>query len=206
MKVCLLQKIPKKYTIVDNYLIRGPHPNLYDLPCLKDAGVNVIYDFRHKGVRGFKFIERLACKEIGIEYIRKPYSNLNGEYPTISEFEQIANSVFKNGEKGGKTLFHCNSGKHRTAHMTAFYEITKGKESLNECKNRLGKDFGEYVGNIIQKQIINKNFYSRKIKSYLGNNPLKKIVTAINNRYANAIYNGQRSFITQLFNSRSRLR
>ena len=142
------------------------------------------------------------CTQVkDIKLIIMKVSRINQNAPSFKQIKLTTTEIEK-----CKTLFNCNSGKHRTAHMTAFYEITKGKESLNECKNRLGKDFGEYVGNIIQKQIINKNFYSRKIKSYLGNNPLKKIATAINNRYANAIYNGQRSFITQLFNSRSRLR
>ena len=135
-------RLPQNFQKVDDFLIRGPHPNLYDLYQLKKEGITEIYDFRHKGIRGFKFIEKSACNVLRIKYTRKPYSNLHGEYPTIQEFEQIAQSVAKNGERGGKTLFHCNSGRHRTAHMSAFYELTKGKQTLQEVKENLGKDFG----------------------------------------------------------------
>ena len=119
--------LPPKYKAVDNYLVRGPHPNVFDIIKLKKEGINKIYDFRQIGVRGFKWIERLACYFTGIDYNRKPYSFLRGEFPSQEEYEKIANEVRLNGENGGKTLFHCNSGTHRTSLMTAFYEITKGK-------------------------------------------------------------------------------
>ena len=60
-----------------------------DLIELKNAGVTQIYDFRHKSVRGFKFIEKFACKELGINYIRYPFSYLNGEYPTVRSLKEL---------------------------------------------------------------------------------------------------------------------
>ena len=193
------KQLPKKFTSVDKYLIRGPHPCLYDLYQLKKEGVTQIYDFRHKSIHGFKFAEKVACKVLGMKYIRKPYSNLYGKYPTVQEMEEMAQSVAKNGEQGGKTLFHCNSGRHRTAHMSAFYEITKGKQSLQEVKEKSGQNFEEKFKIIIQKQLIEQDYYSRKHNRYKGKNPIKRLLAAINNRYAYAIQKGQKLFIDTIF-------
>lgn len=116
-------QLSNKYKNVDNYLLRGPHPGISDLIELKNAGITQIYDFRHKSVRGFKFIEKYICNELGINYIRYPFSYLKGEYPSIAEFQEIAHNVKLTGQNGGKTLFHCNSGSHRTAHMAAYLSL-----------------------------------------------------------------------------------
>ena len=71
------QALPEKYKEVDKYLIRGPHPHIKDVFTLKKEGINKIYDFRHYGLRGFKWIERLACKAAGVEYIRKQKTKSN---------------------------------------------------------------------------------------------------------------------------------
>lgn len=191
--------LPKKFKVVDDFLIRGPHPSVCDLFQLKKEGVTQIYDFRHKSIHGAKFIEKGMCKLLGIEYIRKPYSNLYGEYPTIQEFEEIAKTVVQKGEKGEKTLFHCNSGRHRTAHMSAFYELTKGKETLAQVKEKLGEKFGERVNCVIGQQITDQNYHSRTLKHYKGYNPIKILMAKINNRYAFAIKKGQKMFIDTIF-------
>jgi len=188
------QSLPKKFQAVDNYLIRGPHPNIVDLIHLKKEGVTQIYDFRHISIRGIKFVEKIACNFMDIKYKRKPYSNLHGEYPTIKEFEEIANSVKKNGDQGGKTLFHCNSGRHRTAHMSAFYRITKGEHSLAEIREQLGDRFKQTAIEIIKSEVVNKGYYSRKRSHYNGYNPIKHLFSRINNRYAEAIRRGQKMF------------
>ena len=99
-------QLSNKYKKVDNYLIRGPHPKISDLIALKNEGVTQIYDFRHISVRGFKFIEKFACKQLGIQYIRHTFSYLEGEYPTIQEFAKVAKNVKETGKNGGNTLFH----------------------------------------------------------------------------------------------------
>lgn len=193
------KKLPNKYRKIDEYLIRGPHPTFCDLFKLKKEGVTQIYDFRHKSIHGVKWLEKLTCNLLGIKYTRKPYSNLYGEYPTIQEFEQITHTVAQNGKQGGKTLFHCNSGRHRTAHMSAFYELTKGEKSLKTTKEELGDQFGDKVYEIINREVAGKNYHSRKLDLYNGKNPIKKIIAHINNRYANAIKKGQKMFIDTIF-------
>ena len=47
--------------------------------------------------------------------------------PEKTVFENVAYDVKQNGLNGGRTLFHCNSGRHRTAHMSTFYALTKGE-------------------------------------------------------------------------------
>ena len=37
---------------------------------LKKEGVNIIFDFRHTGLRGFKWLEAFVCKIAGIKYIK----------------------------------------------------------------------------------------------------------------------------------------
>lgn len=186
--------LPQKYNIVDKYLIRGPHPHFYDVFALKKEGVNKIYDFRHYGIKGFKWIEKLACKLAKIEYIRKPYNFLSEGFPTLQDYETIAHDVLQNGEKGGKTLFHCNSGTHRTALMAAFYDITKGKP-LAECKKE-NPHFHKCVSKAIIKQVINENFFSRNRVFKDSKNPFVKAKNRFNNKVQKAISKAFCSFVS----------
>ncbi len=172
--------LPKKYKVVDEYLLRGPHPCFCDVFALKKEGVNQIYDFRHNSVKGFKWVERLACKFAGVEYIRKPYSFLFDKFPTQADYEALSKDVFLNGKNGGKSLFHCNSGTHRTALITAFYDITKGK-SLDICK----KEDLNYLQNVelaIDKHIISERYFSRNKVDKHTLNPIKRMKNVFNNK------------------------
>ena len=172
--------LPSKYTAVDNYLIRGPHPKFFDVFKLKEEGVTQIFDFRHVDIRGSKFVERFACKLAGIEYVRKPFSFLHNEYPTKRDYETIAHAVKENGENGGKTLFHCRSGAHRTALMATFYKITKG-ESVKTCA-KTNPNYSEDVNNAINEQIKNTNYFSRNRVNTETKNPLKRLKNIFNNQ------------------------
>lgn len=188
-------QLSNKYKKVDNYLIRGPHPKISDLIDLKKEGVTQIYDFRHISVRGFKFIEKFVCKQLGIKYIRHPFSYLEGEYPTVKEFEKIAQSVKETGENGGKTLFHCNSGSHRTAHMAAYYDLTKG-ENINNVFNRLGPiKYAEKAEEVIDKHFYKQNFFNRKETQEKTLNPIKYFKNKFNNRVKHATEKAHASFI-----------
>ena len=189
-------KLNPKYKKVDEYLIRGPHPNISDLIELKREGVTQIYDFRHIGIRGFKFIEKFICKELGIKYIRCPYSHLKHQFPTTDELNTIAKSVKTNGENGGKTLFHCNSGSHRTAHMTAFYDLTKG-EPIDEVFNKLGViKYSKRVQKVVQKHFYEQKYFNREYKNTHTLNPIKKFKNKFNNKIIDAISTAQASFLS----------
>ncbi len=189
-------QLSNKYKKVDNYLLRGPHPKISDLIDLKKEGVTQIYDFRHFGVRGFKFIEKYACKQLGIKYIRQPFSYLKGEYPTAKEFETIAKSVKETGEHGGgKTLFHCNSGSHRTAHMAAYYDLTKG-ENINNVFNRLGPiKYAEKAEEVVNNHCYKQNFFNRKLNHEKTFNPIKYLKNSFNNRVVEATQKAHTYFI-----------
>lgn len=176
--------LPKKYKMVDSSLLRGPHPSVIDVFKLKDEGVTQIYDFRHLSGGGLKFIEKIACKLAGIEYIRKPFSFLEGKYPTGEDYSSIAKSVAQNSEKGGKALFHCNSGTHRTSLMSAYYAITKGKPVIN-CVTSDGK-YPELVEKVMKEQIVDTNFFSRNRVDTQTKNPLKRMKNIYNNRVEKA--------------------
>ena len=191
--------LPSRYSNVDNFLIRGPHPSISDLIQLKKEGVTQIYDFRHKEIFSSKIIEEVACKILGIKYKKEPYHELYQQTSITRAFEQIAQSVATNGEKGGKTLFHCNSGRHRTAHMSAFYELTKGKQTLDEVRTELGERFGEKIRGIIETQIPSKTYRNRQIIEYNGSNPITQYQVAQNNKYARASRKAQAAFVKMLF-------
>lgn len=192
------QKLSNKYTNVDNYLIRGPHPGIKDLLALKEEGVTQIYDFRHYGIRGFKFIEKYLCKELGINYIRHPFSYLKQEYPSIKDFEEIARNVKLNGEKGNKTLFHCNSGSHRTAHMAAYYDLTKG-EGVDNVLGELGiVKYSEKLQDVINTHFYKQNFFNRQEKPEKTLNPIKYLKHRFNNRVKRATESAHASFIAIL--------
>ncbi|MCM1265204.1 MAG: tyrosine-protein phosphatase [Candidatus Gastranaerophilales bacterium] len=193
--------LPKKYTKVDDYLIRGPHPSIKNLIQLKKEGVNQIYDFRHYSNFGMKFIERFAAKLLGIKYIRDAYSHLHDQYPTLEHFERVAQDVKANGEKGGKTLFHCNSGRHRTAQMAAFYDLTKG-EPLEKIKEAHKEDYNEIVDNIIQKQLIDRNYFNRKRKDTTEGNFIRKRRNSFNNQLVNCTRTAFDKFVELLKNNK----
>ena len=188
--------LPKKFKSVDEYLIRGPHPCIHDIFALKKEGVNKIYDFRHYGLRGFKWVERLGCKLANVEYIRKPYSFLENKLPTQSDYEEIAKDVMNNGQKGGKILFHCNSGTHRTSLMVAFYDITKGK-SLNKCKTE-NSDFEKTVNEAIEKHVKNMKYFSRNKVVINTKNPIKKAKNIFNNMVEEAICRAYNLFMEMM--------
>lgn len=184
--------LPKGYIKVDDYLIRGPHPSIKNLWTLKQEGVNQVFDFRHLSNFGCKFIERFACKLFGISYKRIPFSYLSNKYPSLSSFEKVSASVKQNGEKGGITLFHCNSSRHRTSHFSAFYLLTKG-EPLNTAAQQ--PDFKQKAAKIIKNQIIDKNYFNRKFKNYNGRNPIQKITAKINNQIIIGTYQAHKYFL-----------
>lgn len=187
--------LPPKYTKVDEYLIRGSHPSIKDLVQLKKEGVNQIFDFRHLSNFGYKFIEKYFCKLCGIKYTRVPYSNLYGEYPDLSTFEKIALQVKENGEKGGKTLFHCNSGRHRTSHFAAFYKLTKG-EPLQKVMQK--EDYLSVLNKVVNEEIIAKDYFSRHLMEYDGKNIIKQILINYNNKIFEGIKRAHNIFLSSL--------
>ena len=187
-------QLSNKYKKVDNYLIRGPHPGISDLIELKNAGVTQIYDFRHISVRGLKFIEKNVCKQLGIKYIRYPFSYLKGEYPSINEFAKIAQDVKLTGQNGGKTLFHCNSGRHRTSHFSAFYKLTNG-QPLSQVKEQYQANYWVKLHEIVKEQILDKNYFSREKIEYNGHNFIKKLQANRNNKICDGIKRAQDMFL-----------
>lgn len=187
--------LPSKYTKIDEYLIRGPHPSVKDLRKLKTEGVNQIYDFRHLSNFGFKFIEKYFCKFIGIKYTRVPYSNLYGNYPDLSIFEKISSEVKQNGEQGGKTLFHCNSGRHRTAHFAAFYKLTNG-EPLNKVMQK--ENYQTKMNEIVKEHILDKDYFSRHKEEYHGFNIIKRAMVNYNNKIVEGLDRAQKLFLSIL--------
>lgn len=187
--------LSNKYSIVDDYLIRGPHPNINQLLALKKMGVTQIYDFRHVGVRGFKFVEKYLCRELGIEYKRYPFSYLNKQLPGLDNFEEIAKSVKLNGQQGGKALFHCNSGSHRTAHMAAFYELTKG-EPLKKVMNENIVQFADRLNSVLERHFYQKKYFNRNYLDEKTLNPVKYFRNKFNNRVKQATELAHASFLS----------
>ena len=161
---------------------------------LKKEGVNRIYDFRHIDIFGYKFIEKYFCKLFGIKYTRLPYSNLYGQYPDLETFERVSKEVKQNGESGGKSLFHCNSGRHRTSHFSAFYKLTNG-QPLSQVKEQYQANYWVKLNEIVKEQILDKNYFSREKIEYNGHNFIKKLQTNRNNKICDGIKRAQDMFL-----------
>lgn len=170
--------LPSKYRVVSDELIRGPHPLIKDLIALKKEGVTQIFDFRHDCMRGYKWVERMACKLMGINYQRRQFSFFN-KRPKLEDFEAISKEVAMNAKQGGKTLFHCNSGSHRTALFSAFYSLTKG-EPLAKVETQA--NFAEKVEEVINEQIINSRFFTRNRVKPESLNPIRHFRNQFNNK------------------------
>lgn len=144
-------------------------------------------------------MERIACKLAGIKYIRKPFSFLQGNIPKLQDYEEIAKSVKQNGKRGGKTFFHCNSGKHRTSHMATFYDITRG-EALNEYRKKHLFQYKMQVANSLINQVYNANFFNRNIQHTKTLNPIKILRENFNNLVAAATRRTNKEFVDMFFN------
>lgn len=191
--------LPHGYMWVDEYLVRGPCPSVSALIKLSrgQRPLTQIYDFRHNSYRHFKFIERWSCKIMGIKYNRLPYSSLYGNYPDLGAFQTVAASVRQNGINGGCTLFHCNSGRHRTAQFSAFYKLTRGAP-LATVRAALASKYPERVAEIIRDQVIDRNYFDRKLIDYKGVNPIKKLRVAWNNTVVFSTHTAHLRFMSRL--------
>jgi len=185
--------LPSKYKKVDPYLIRGASPSVPDLFKLKKAGVTQIYDFRHRGPFGAKFIERYLSKALGIKYQRMPFSFLYHQLPSLNDFENVAKSVKQNGEQGGITLFHCNSGRHRTAQMAGFYYLTRG-ETLAEYRKTHCFQYRGRVLEMMCNQIYDADYFNRKPKNEHTLNPILNLLNTRNNRIVEAVKYAQKKY------------
>lgn len=169
------------YRRVDNYLIRGGAPSVRDLVNLKKEGVNQIYDFRHDSRRGLKFIEVIASKLFGIDYRRRKFSFFTNQGPKLADFEEVVSAIKQNGEKGGKTLLHCNSGRHRTGQMVAFYELTHG-ETLAKTKDMYPKTYPLRAKILLDRLKNDGDYFSRSYIENLSANPIKRMFQKRNNK------------------------
>ena len=83
--------------------------------------------------------------------------------------------------------------------MSAFYELTKGEQTLEEVRTTLGSKFGEKVKGIIHTQIPSKTYRNRTIQKYEGLNPIKRHKIEQNNKYARASRTAQSKFMKLIF-------
>ena len=169
------------YYRVDNYLIRGGAPSVRNLIALKKEGVNQIYDFRHSNKRGLKFIEAIVAKLLGMDYRRRKFSFFTNQGPKLADFEEVAAAIKQNGKKGGKTLLHCNSGRHRTGQMVAFYELTHG-ETLAKTKDMYPRTYPLRAKILLDRLKNDGNYFSRSYIENLSMNPIKRMFQKRNNK------------------------
>ena len=171
----------RDYRNVDDYLIRGGAPSVRDLIRLKNEGVTQIYDFRHDSRRGLKFIEVITSKLLGIDYRRRKFSFFTNQGPKLADFEEVAGAIKQNGEKGGKTLLHCNSGRHRTAQMVMFYELTRG-ETLAKTKVMYPKTYPLRAKILLDRLENDGEYFCRSYIEKLSSNPIKRYFQKRNNK------------------------
>ncbi len=112
-------KIQNNFRYVDNKFVRGDYVfSPLKLYGMKQKGINQIIDLRQEN-KLKKGIEKLFCKILNIEYINKPLSFKNKDFPTKTYFENINKLICENK---GTTYLHCKKGKHRTGLCVAAYE------------------------------------------------------------------------------------
>ena len=190
----------KGYKNVDTHVLRGGAPSIQDLIKLKKDGVTQIYDFRHENLRGMKFLEVLMCKILKIDYRRRKFSFFNNETPKLKDFEEVSMAIKEKIAKGGKTLLHCNSGRHRTGQMALFYELTKG-HSLEQAKTQLyPKTFKTRAKLLLNKLENNGEYFDRQYTENLSRNPIKRYIQKRNNKVLTATKNAFDEFRNMILN------
>lgn len=139
-----------KYS-VDEKLIRGSRPRTYcDVKQLKKEGVTQIVCL---GTKPY-LLERLACKLLGINFVRHNVDLLGGKYPTMDDFQKVTNEIRNNK---GKTYIHCSMGLHRTAQCVAAYNVLEKGKSLSKA---------------IKEDLIEKDYFEKKYAP--ANNVIKE--------------------------------
>ncbi len=109
------------------------------------------------------------------------FSFFTNKGPKLADFEEVASAIKENGEKGGKTLLHCNSGRHRSGQMVAFYELTRG-ETLAKTKEVYPKTYPLRAQIILNRLKNDGNYFSRSYIENLSRNPIIRHFQKYNNK------------------------
>ena len=144
MKIADLKPIflPTKIRQVDNHLYRGsaiftPVKALR----VKQKGVTQVIDLRHEDgffVKVFRKLEKLYCKLLKMEYVKKSfYKNNIEQLPNKDYYKELINQI----NSSSKTYIHCHFGKHRTGFAVAMYQKNKGESNETILKELLNCDW-----------------------------------------------------------------
>lgn len=154
--------LPTKINRVDDKLYRG---NAIFSPIkalkLKQQGVTQVIDLRsqHDVVSdAFKFLERLYCKLLKINYSNDSfYLAGNMDLPSQDFFDKINEKI----DKSKKTYIHCHFGLHRTGIAIALYQKSKNVPKEEICDQLVKNDWKSEKENNTLKQVL-KTFFSYK--------------------------------------------
>lgn len=111
---------PNRFSLIDDKLYRGDHPDQQHLINLQRLGIIYIINLQHKRLR-ISHPEKGICKQFGLTYYE--FSGIS-----IKSINKIVDLIFHADEK---IYVHCKDGRHYTSLIIASYLVKyKNKDPI----------------------------------------------------------------------------
>ncbi len=118
---------------VNDHLFRGGQPSQEGFQKLKESGVGVVMDLRHRGKSAER--ERQNVESLGMQYVSIPWKASG--FPTTQDVQRFFAAIDHNA--GKRVFVHCRRGADRTGYMIGLYRVTREGWSAKEATNEMEK-------------------------------------------------------------------
>jgi protein tyrosine phosphatase (PTP) superfamily phosphohydrolase (DUF442 family) len=135
-------------------LATSGQPKAEQFADIASAGYSLVINLATPASSNWNPDENAIAQSLGIEYVGIP---IDWEYPTLSDFEDLANLLDENTER--KTWVHCAKNMRVSAMIYLYHRLRKGY--TEESSRR-------YLEQIWQPNEVWQNFIDATIELYTG--------------------------------------
>jgi protein tyrosine phosphatase (PTP) superfamily phosphohydrolase (DUF442 family) len=146
-----LQQI-EAFLPISNTIATSGQPTTEQFADIASAGYSLVINLATPASTNWNRNENAIAQSLGMEYIGIP---IDWEYPTLSDFENLANLLDRHSER--KTWVHCAKNMRVSAMMYLYHRLRKGY--AEEVSRR-------YLEQIWQPNQIWQNFIDETTKIY----------------------------------------
>lgn len=135
-------------------LATSGQPKAEQFTDIASAGYSLVINLATPASSNWNSNENAIAQSLGMEYVGIP---IDWEYPTLSDFEDLANLLDENTER--KTWVHCAKNMRVSAMIYLYHRLRKGY--TEETSRR-------YLEQIWQPNEVWQNFIDATIELYTG--------------------------------------
>jgi protein tyrosine phosphatase (PTP) superfamily phosphohydrolase (DUF442 family) len=135
-------------------LATSGQPKAEQFTDIASAGYSLVINLATPASSNWNPDENAIAQSLGMEYVGIP---IDWEYPTLSDFEELANLLDENTER--KTWVHCAKNMRVSAMIYLYHRLRKGY--TEETSRR-------YLEQIWQPNEVWQNFIDATIELYTG--------------------------------------